>query len=168
MALIDVRSRGLEIGIYSNREHICLRSNRGIEKSSLWKRARSFKGKHTTPSSFSHMWEKKERVVCLPLKLLALAHKLDFFIPLLHLAVPFLFIKLSTSRSTSTLDPHNRGWKSCHSKFCLYFLARVWFLPKSFNFEVSAVNHLSSLMSVQRLSITCQKWWENKRARQFL
>ena len=29
--------------------------NRGIEKSSLWKRARSFKGKHTTPSSFSHM-----------------------------------------------------------------------------------------------------------------
>ena len=41
--------------------------NRGIETSNLWKRARSFKGKLTTLSFFSHMWEKEERVVCLPL-----------------------------------------------------------------------------------------------------
>ena len=31
-----------------------------------------------------HKQEKKERVVCLPLKLMALVHKLDFFISLLY------------------------------------------------------------------------------------
>ena len=68
----------------SLREFVSQFHNRGIEKSSLWKRARSFKGKHTTLSFFSHMWEKEERVVCLRLKLLALFHKLGFFIPLLR------------------------------------------------------------------------------------
>ena len=56
---------------------------------------------------------------------------------------------MSTLRSTSILDPYIRGWKSCHKKFCLHFLGQMWFLPQSFNFEVSAVNHLSSLMSEQ-------------------
>ena len=60
------------------------KGNRGIKKSSLWERAKSIKGKHTTLSFFSYQREKKERVVCLPLKLMALVHKLDFFISLLY------------------------------------------------------------------------------------
>ena len=56
------------------------------------------------------MREKKERAVCLPLKLLALVHKLDFFIPLSHRS-------RGKSRDVKKCRAKLRAlWKSAHQE----------------------------------------------------
>ena len=54
------------------------------------------------------MWEKKERVLCLPLKLLVLVHKLDFFIPLLDLHILSSNLTLFTFFTQTCLERSDR------------------------------------------------------------